>query len=93
VAFDASREIADLLEELVGLIRQERELSAVRRRLHTQLDVGFPNDVTPARERQISDKRLRLHRRIDALREELGPLWHDPSLPLAERRWLRELGL
>jgi hypothetical protein len=60
-----------LLVELERLERREREVSAVRRKLHDRLD-RFPNDVTQAAERQVSAERRLLHARIDSLRAELA---------------------
>jgi len=57
----------DLRAELEQLKRQEAQISAVRRRLHNQLDLGFPNDLTRAREREVSAERRALHERIDVL--------------------------
>ena len=62
--------------ELEQLVHEERQLSAVRRRLHEQIDNGFPNDVIVARERAVSDRRRVLHRRIDLLRLYLSPTPH-----------------
>jgi hypothetical protein len=81
-----------MLAELERLLREEKDLSAARRRLHDLIDVGFANEVTLARERQISDERLALHRRIAELQLELRPVLRDPLMPLAERR-LHQLGL
>ena len=64
----------DLLAELARLELEERRVSAVRRRLHDQLDRGFPNELLRKRERQISDERLALHRRIDVLRTQVAPI-------------------
>jgi ABC-type phosphate transport system auxiliary subunit len=55
---------------LADLERRERQVSALRRKLHNRLD-SFPNEVTAAHERQLSAERRELHRRIDALRGEL----------------------
>jgi hypothetical protein len=57
--------------ELLELEREERALSEFRRRLHEQIDNGFPNEFTIARERAVSTQRLELHARIDALRAAL----------------------
>jgi len=57
--------------ELLALEREERELSEFRRRLHDQIDNGFPNEFTIARERAVSARRRELHARIDALRAAL----------------------
>lgn len=59
-----------LLVELEHLERREREVSALRKKLHDRLD-SFPNDVTLARERQVSAERRELHARIDELRAAL----------------------
>ena len=64
------------LELLVELSRLEREadrLSAARAKLHKVIDAGFASDVTRRREREVSDQRRALHRRIDALRADLEP--------------------
>ena len=58
-----------LREELAALEAEEALVSAERRRLHNQIDSGFATEMTRAREREVSDRRLLLHRRIDALRE------------------------
>jgi hypothetical protein len=71
-----ARGLTLMAAELDRLERAEREISALRRKLQDHLD-SFPNDVLRARERQISDERRALHRRIDLLRAELGlPLPH-----------------
>jgi hypothetical protein len=64
----------DLLAELARLEIEEERLSAVRRRLHNQLDRGFPNELLRKRERQLSDERRALHRRIDLLRVQAAPV-------------------
>lgn len=58
------------LVELEHLERREREVSALRRKLHDRLD-SFPNEVTQAREREVSAERRELHQRIDELRAAL----------------------
>jgi hypothetical protein len=73
MAHDMHTNVDALAAELEQLVREERQLSAVRRRLHEQIDNGFPNDVVVRREREISDQRRALHRRIDGLRHRLGP--------------------
>lgn len=57
--------------ELVRLEQEEQALSQYRRRLHEQIDKGFPNEFTIRREREVSDRRRQLHARIDALRSTL----------------------
>lgn len=66
--------------ELAQLVHEERQLSAVRRRLHEQIDNGFPNDVILRREREVSDRRRALHRRIDALRTSLTATVPSPAV-------------
>jgi hypothetical protein len=61
-----------LLVELAIAEAAEKRLSAERSRLHDQIDFGFATETTRAREREVSDKRQELHRRIDALREQLA---------------------
>jgi hypothetical protein len=60
-----------IVAELLELEREEQALSAFRRRLHEQIDNGFPNELTLARERDVSTRRRELHARIDALRAAL----------------------
>jgi hypothetical protein len=60
-----------LLVELEELERDERRLSAARRKLHERIDNGFPNEFTLRQERQVSDDRRALHLRIDALHARL----------------------
>lgn len=68
-----STDIQAVISELSTLQRDEVHLSALRRRLHEQIDRGFPNDIVLAREKQVSADRRELHRRIDALRAVLEP--------------------
>ena len=67
-------DVGELLLELQVLERQERDLSAIRRRLHDRIDGGFGNEIAITRERQISGERRELHRRIDALGVRLAPI-------------------
>jgi uncharacterized protein YlxW (UPF0749 family) len=64
--------ILDLRAELTQLEAQEAMLSAQRRHLHNQIDYGYATDATRGREREVSDERRQLHRRIDELRELLA---------------------
>lgn len=69
----ASQSFFDLntmLVELEQLEQQEKDVSALRRRLHDMID-SYPNEMLAARERSVSRERRRLHRRIDVLRTEL----------------------
>jgi hypothetical protein len=63
-----------LIAELRRLEREETELSALRRKLHDRIDSGFANEVTLRREREISDQRQAMHRRIAAVRLELAEI-------------------
>jgi hypothetical protein len=63
-----------LIAELRRLEREEAELSALRRKLHDRIDSGFANEVTRRREREISDQRHAMHRRIAAVRLELAEI-------------------
>jgi hypothetical protein len=59
-------------------------LSAQRRHLHTQIDLGYGSESTRAREREVSDERRQLHRRIDELTNSSPPeRWF--SLPAVSR--------
>ena len=61
-----------LLAEIGRLEREEAALSKLRRRLHEQIDRGISNDTLLQRERDVSDERRAIHRRIDELRAQLG---------------------
>ncbi len=63
--------IDDLRRELTDLETEEARLSAVRRHLQHQIDFGFESATTRDREREISDERQEIHRRIDSVRELL----------------------
>jgi len=62
----------ELRKELTALQAEEARLSAARDRLHNQIDFGFATETSRAREREVSDERRELHRRIDELRSRLG---------------------
>jgi hypothetical protein len=59
----------DLRDELARLEAEEAQLSAVRDRLHQQIDFGYGSETTRVREREVSDERQELHKRIDSLRK------------------------
>ena len=61
-----------LRAELAELLAEQERLRAERQRLHDKIDFGFGNDETRAREREISDARQDVHRRIEDLRERIG---------------------
>jgi chromosome segregation ATPase len=67
---DAGKEtpIDDLRREIAELEAEEARLSAMRRHLQHQIDFGFESATTREREREVSDERQEVHRRIDALR-------------------------
>lgn len=61
----------DLRGELALLEAEEARLSATRKRLQDQIDFGFESGMTRDREREVSDERQEVHRRIDDLRQRL----------------------
>ena len=63
--------IDDLRRELADLESEEARLSAVRRHLQHQIDFGFESATTREREREVSDERQEIHRRIESVRELL----------------------
>jgi hypothetical protein len=67
----AEPNLEDLRSELSDLEAEEARLSAMRKRLQDQIDFGFESGTTRDREREISDERRDLHRRIETLRERL----------------------
>jgi chromosome segregation ATPase len=62
----------DLRTELSRLEAEEAKLSAIRERLQHQIDFGYASETTRAHEREVSDERQELHRRIDSIRARLG---------------------
>jgi chromosome segregation ATPase len=64
--------LADLRAELARLEGEVAKLSALRDRLQDRIDLGFESETTRSREREISDERRELHRRIDSIRARLG---------------------
>jgi uncharacterized coiled-coil DUF342 family protein len=65
------RTIDELREELSALEAKVARLSQVRSHLHHQIDFGFETSTTREREREVSDERQEIHRRIDSLKELL----------------------
>ena len=61
----------DLRGELARLEAEEAQLSAARTQLQHKIDFGFETATSREREREVSDERQALHRRIDSLRELL----------------------
>lgn len=66
-----TQSIDELRAELAGLEAQAARLSHMRSHLHRQIDFGFETSTTKEREREVSDERKELHRRIDSLKEAL----------------------
>ena len=58
--------------ELATLETEEREISAIRRKMHERIDRGFPTDLLIQQEQKLSAERRALHGRIDALRARLA---------------------
>jgi hypothetical protein len=73
VASQTFFDLKGMLVELEQLELREREVSALRHELHDTLD-SSPNDLVAQKEREVSNERRRLHRRIDILRAELRRL-------------------
>ena len=61
----------DLRQELAALEARAAQLSQMRSHLQHQIDFGFETSSTREREREISDERNELHRRIDLLKATL----------------------
>lgn len=64
----------ELRAELERLEAEEALVSTRRGHLQHQIDFGFETASTRDREREVSDERQELHRRIDAIRERLRDL-------------------
>lgn len=62
---------ASIRAELDVLEAEEREISAIRRKMHERIDLGFPTDLLIQQEQKLSKERRDLHGRIDALRARL----------------------
>ena len=65
---------ATIRAELEVLEAEEREISAIRRKMHERIDLGFPTDLLIQQEHKLSKERRELHGRIDALRAQLALL-------------------
>ncbi len=70
---NTSAEEQELDERLTQLEAREREISALRRKLHDRL-ASFPNESTTERERELSRERRELHAEIDSLRARRSAL-------------------
>jgi Skp family chaperone for outer membrane proteins len=62
---------AELRARLAELQKQEREVSALRVKLHDRL-ASFGNTAAEEQERELSAKRRELHAEIDRIRGLLG---------------------
>jgi uncharacterized protein YeeX (DUF496 family) len=62
-------DVTDLEAALDELDAREREISAIRRKLHDKIE-RFPTDELVAQEAEISAQRRELHARISELREQ-----------------------
>ena len=61
----------ELRAKLLQLVEEEREVSALRVKLHDRL-ASFGNPVAEEQERELSEKRRELHAEIDRIRGLLG---------------------
>ena len=66
-----SPSIEDLRGEIAALEEKAAQLSQMRSHLQHQIDFGFESKSTREREREISDERNAVHRRIDSLKATL----------------------
>lgn len=64
-------ERGEIIARLDELEAEERAVSAERRRLHDRLN-AFHNEAAAEREAELSQRRKKLHREIDALRVKVG---------------------
>ena len=62
---------SDLRKRLRELEAEEREVSALRAKLHERL-ASFSNAVAAEQERELSARRRELHEEIDRIRVRLG---------------------
>ena len=71
----------ELLTELARLEREERQVSARRRKLHDRI-ASFPTPEHEQSERELSRHRRDLHRQIDAVYAELEAIRAEIPSPL-----------
>ena len=71
MSVDRLSEIDAKRSELERLESEEREISAIRRKMHERIDRGFPTELLIQQEQKLSKERRELHVRIDTLRAEL----------------------
>jgi hypothetical protein len=67
----ATPSVHDLRDEIAALEVRAAQLSQMRNHLQHQIDFGFETSSTREREREISDERRAVHRRIDLLKATL----------------------
>jgi hypothetical protein len=84
-------ELQAFRDELAALEAIEARVSAERRRLHQQIDFGYSSSESlRVREREVSDERQALHRRINSLQELLG-IEPRAGVPAGDGASVREL--
>ena len=71
----------ELVTRLARLERDERLISARRRKLHERI-ASFPTPEHEEAERELSQQRRDLHRRIDAVQAEIEALRAEIPAPL-----------
>lgn len=71
----------ELLTQLARLEREERQVSARRRKLHDRI-ASFPTPEHELSERELSQHRRAIHRQIDAVRAEIEAIRAEIPAPL-----------
>ena len=71
----------ELLAQLARLEREERQVSARRRKLHDRI-ASFPTPEHEQTERELSAQRRDLHRQIDAVHAEIEAIRAEIPPPL-----------
>jgi hypothetical protein len=71
----------ELLTQLARLEREERQVSARRRKLHDRI-ASFPTPEHELFERELSRHRRELHRQIDAVHAEIEAVRAELPAPL-----------
>jgi hypothetical protein len=71
----------ELLAQLTRLEREERQVSARRRKLHDRI-ASFPTPEHEQSERELSRHRRDLHRQIDAVHAEIEAIRAELPAPL-----------
>jgi hypothetical protein len=71
MSVDRVDDAAAIRAELELLETEEREISAIRRKMHERIDLGFSTELLIQQEHKLSTERRALHARIDTLRARL----------------------